>query len=279
MFDFRYHLVSLVAVFLALTIGLLLGSLVADKGVLARQQERLMDSVRADVGKLAERNYALEREVNDLRAFREQVLAPAVRDRLKDKRVAVISVVEGQDALYQQLAAALSAAGAKPVHVYFNVAKLDFANEALRAKFSPPLSVMATESAGFESAFWARAVREIAGREPPALTDKLSAESLMTTGEALTPADRVVLLATDRERVANRDLLVLEALKGVPDLVVVAAEAVDQKPSRVGAFQMKNVSTVDNVDTVAGHISLVYALQGPGAVNFGVKSTADKLMP
>lgn len=279
MFDLRYHVVSIVAVFLALTIGLLLGSLVAEQGGLAKRQERLVASIRADVNKLLERNNSLQQEVSDLRAFQDQVLGPAVRGRLQGRKVAVVSLVAGQEGLYRSISSALTGAGAEPIHLYFNLDKLDFTSDGLRSKIESVSTTETSGSAGFEQAFWAQSAREIGGREPPQLTLKLGAEGLLSASGTFSPVDAVVLLAADRKKVANRDVLVLEALRGVPDLMVVGAEALAQKPSRVSAYQLKNVSTVDNVDTVTGRIALVYSLQDQAVVNYGLKSTADKLLP
>jgi len=49
MFDFRYHALSLVAVFLALMIGLLLGVAIGDRGLVSGAERNLRGSLRADV--------------------------------------------------------------------------------------------------------------------------------------------------------------------------------------------------------------------------------------
>jgi hypothetical protein len=42
MYNLRYHIVSLVAVFLALTVGLVLGTVVVERGVLTKQRAALV---------------------------------------------------------------------------------------------------------------------------------------------------------------------------------------------------------------------------------------------
>ena len=49
MFDFRYHALSLAAVFLALVVGLLLGVAIGDKELVSSAQRDLRSSLRADV--------------------------------------------------------------------------------------------------------------------------------------------------------------------------------------------------------------------------------------
>src|SRR3977135_3002202 len=50
MFDFRYHALSLVAVFMALVIGILLGIAIGDKGLVSGTRKDLINSLRRDVG-------------------------------------------------------------------------------------------------------------------------------------------------------------------------------------------------------------------------------------
>ncbi len=49
MFDFRYHALSLAAVFIALVVGLLLGVAIGDKELVSSAQRDLRSSLRADV--------------------------------------------------------------------------------------------------------------------------------------------------------------------------------------------------------------------------------------
>ena len=49
MFDFRYHALSLVAVFVALTVGLLLGVAIGDQGLVSSAEKQLRDDLRGDL--------------------------------------------------------------------------------------------------------------------------------------------------------------------------------------------------------------------------------------
>jgi Copper transport outer membrane protein, MctB len=50
-FDFRYHALSLVSVFLALVLGLLLGVAIGDKGLVSSAEHDVRASLRGDVRK------------------------------------------------------------------------------------------------------------------------------------------------------------------------------------------------------------------------------------
>ena len=67
MINFRYHLVSLTAIFLALAVGIILGATVVDNGLVDGLRGRL-DSVRADVGRVDQQNQLLR---DDLRRWED----------------------------------------------------------------------------------------------------------------------------------------------------------------------------------------------------------------
>jgi hypothetical protein len=65
------------------------------------------------------------------------------------------------------------------------------------------------------------------------------------------------------------------AAAGVP---AVGVELRDTEPSQVSWYKGRNISSVDDLDRLAGQAALVYALAGHHGA-FGVKSTADSLLP
>ncbi len=62
MFDMRYHIASLVAVFLALTVGIVLGTAIVNRGVLVRQQNALVGSLRTEFASLRDRGQGFARK-------------------------------------------------------------------------------------------------------------------------------------------------------------------------------------------------------------------------
>ena len=58
----------------------------------------------------------------------------------------------------------------------------------------------------------------------------------------------------------------------------VGVESTTTEPSSISFFQANDLSTVDDIDTTAGELALVYALLGDEG-SFGVKGSADRLLP
>ena len=111
MVDFRYHLVSIIAVFLALAVGIVVGTTALNGPVL--------DGLKGSVSHLTADKRALEGNVRELRgtvaddsAFADLVAPALVRGRLAGERVLVISTSDADNAVRDGLLTSLADAGA-----------------------------------------------------------------------------------------------------------------------------------------------------------------------
>jgi hypothetical protein len=93
--SFRFHIVSLVAVFLALAIGIVVGSTVIDRAIVEGLRNRV-DEVRNNLDERQAANDALQAQVDDLEAFANDAAAFTVDSRLPGT-VAVVVTDEGVD--------------------------------------------------------------------------------------------------------------------------------------------------------------------------------------
>src|SRR5215213_10131101 len=91
MINLRYHIVSLVAVFLALGMGILVGTTVIDRVTVEALSAKL-DDVRGSVGAIEGQNRQLADQVKIGRDFADQARDLAVRGGLKDVPVLVVAV-------------------------------------------------------------------------------------------------------------------------------------------------------------------------------------------
>ncbi len=280
MFDMRYHIASLVSVFLALTVGLLLGTLIVDQGLLADQQEALFRSIRADVNKINERNRELQTEVTDLRDFQKQVLPIAVEDRLADSFTTIVTLTTGRDELVNEVVQILALAGAQTSRLSLDMKGVDLDGTTYAQTLLDLLEEEDLAGGELEKRFWRRVASEIAGNEPGSLLDDLSTAGLLSVDATDSPSRDIVVFAADDRSLGSRDILFLDALAELDEVNVIAVESSDWKPSRIAAYKLRDVSTIDNIDTVPGKISLIYLLMKRDVTaHFGVKSAADTPMP
>src|SRR5262249_42003663 len=90
MVNFRFHIVSLIAVFLALGLGILVGSTVVDQ-VIVDRLDREIKSVRHDSTQANAENSKLKQQVSQDEDFLKKSAPFAVEQRLQDVPIAVIA--------------------------------------------------------------------------------------------------------------------------------------------------------------------------------------------
>ena len=91
MYNIRYHIASLVAVFLALALGLVLGGLVVRQGGFDAQQSAIVTGLQKDFGKLKKQNTALKSDLVFETGYADQMTNHWVAGRLAGRSVLIIT--------------------------------------------------------------------------------------------------------------------------------------------------------------------------------------------
>jgi hypothetical protein len=108
--DFRYHLISLIAVFLALGLGILMGSVVLSDRYVQRLEGRVedfedeLDSRRGEVAELHDR-------VDALQAFAIESEPRLVEDSLLGEEVVAFNLYDSEPDVFEGIAATVESAG------------------------------------------------------------------------------------------------------------------------------------------------------------------------
>lgn len=97
MLSFRFHIVSLIAVFLALAIGIAVGSTFIDRAIVDSLQDRV-DAVSANLDTRRAENDALSEQIDGLEDYVVDVAPWVVEDRLNGRSILVVAErgVEGE---------------------------------------------------------------------------------------------------------------------------------------------------------------------------------------
>ncbi len=286
MFDLRYHVASLAAVFFALVIGILVGVALASHGLGNTERNRLEEDLR----RAQNRGDNLNAQLDALResvlvdsAFVDRTYKAVMANRLKGKRIAVLFVGSKDDKLQSAILRALHDADAgEPVRIRsltlpVDEAKLDkqLAKKPFPAAYAGPTKLKALGHAlGQEF---------VAGADTPLWNalENLIVEQKFPNSKR--PADGVVIIRTVSNQTGATAGLLKGLYAGVNDVGVpaVGVEGTDGEDSAMKAFQRAGLSTVDDVDTLIGRLALVILLSDRTmAGNFGTKSTAgDGLLP
>ena len=285
MFDLRYHVASLTAVFVALVIGILVGIGLSGKGF-------VNDAERANLtGKIAdlqhERDVAqasldsANRGAKALDDFADAAYPSVVPRRLGGKRVAVLFVGPVDQGVSFAVDKGVRDAGGTVVRTRSISVPLDIPaiEDALRG--DPALRrYLGSEHIGDLGDALAKELA-VGGKTP--LWDALGKIIVQEReGSATPPADAVVVVRSAGPQRGLTKTLLAGAYGGLARVGVpaVGTEASGTSPSAIPAFALAGLSTVDSVDTSAGRLGLVLLLAGAEPGSYGVRETAgDGVLP
>jgi hypothetical protein len=272
----RYHIASLAAVFLALAVGVLIGV-----GFGSSPQKSLERSLKNDLKNARVDADRLGGELKNEREFSDSVYPLLVGGRLQGERVGLIALGGLAESLSGNINDAIQPAGArlKEVAVVRLPPSLDGLAKRLRGKRS---QAVAAGGAGLERYGQQVGIELVRGGP---LLRRTRDQLLARASGRLGRVDDVVVVREQPSDLKPNEVQVVQALErglvtgiqlgGRP---VVAVERSDSDASSVGYFDSRQVSTVDDLDLVAGRVAMIFALLGAEG-NFGVKSTADRLLP
>jgi hypothetical protein len=287
MFDLRYHVASLAAVFFALVIGILVGVALASHGLGDSERDRLQENLRrAEArGDTLQADVEALRETGDAdRVFVERTYPLVMADRLRGKKVAVLYVGSVDDDVRSAVRRALSDAGAgTPLRVSAIDVPINDAAVTKRLANRPFLASYAGR-AQLEDLGHALGQEFTAGKETPLWNALQNLIVEQTDGPPAPEADAVVVVRTAEAQTGPTALFLKGLYSGIRDVGVpaVGVELSEGNGSAIAAFQRARLSTVDNVDMPMGKLALVILLSEPSITgHFGTKtSTArDGLLP
>ncbi len=306
MIDFRYHIVSLTAVFLALAIGVVLGTTALKGPILA--------DLRSQVSRLADDNRALRQDLRTLEntsskqdSFAEEVAPALLAGRLNGKTVAVVSGPDADTKDRDAIVADLTRAGAQVV------ARVRLVSDFTDPKRSPELKGLVSQNlpAGVQipenGDGAAQAGRLLAAvltkggtQSPVGTATRVSVVSgfqslglVAVDGEVNEAADVAVIVMAPPVTGADskpRNTSMIEFVKEFDTqakLMVLGGATTDGDGNVVAAVRAddsvaRSISTVDDVADPAGRIALVLALaaevQGRSG-QYGIGDGATSRLP
>jgi len=282
--DIRYHIITLVAVFLMLGVGILIGTTMVGNETLTRQQEEIADRLeeqwnrlRLETLEVHERCDRLEEENSTLQLITQKIAQFTVAGRLDGVRVAVFEVGGPASA---ELLHDLNTAGAVVEPVITLMDEFDLADR--QAKIAQDFGWHGKKPEEVRAQVAREIGRAVATGRNPTFVDYLNREGLIsTTGNCNVPAQAAVVIGgvegTDIRRVSVVDLNIIDGLVS-EGVVLTAVEESSDNGNSIKEYQKRKISTVDNIDTPWGRAALVLSLSGhPG--HYGSKPTAEQMLP
>ena len=111
MFDFRYHALSLAAVFIALIVGLLLGVAIGDKELVSSARQDLRNSLRSDVREADRERDDAKARLKDEQQFGNAAYPILTTRQLRGRRIGLV-MLGGDDGAPDIIRSALEPTGA-----------------------------------------------------------------------------------------------------------------------------------------------------------------------
>ncbi len=280
MFDFRYHALSLVGVFLALVVGLLLGVAIGDKELVSSAREDIRDSLRNDVRRADTERDAAKAQLAAEQAYGEKSYPILTDGRLRGRKIGLVSL--GQtDVSPDTVQKWLDPSGASLSLVAELKDDVDLQALAERARGTRYDRV--GDDAELVTGLGRRVgIQMVLGGK---LVGQLRTALLQSTSGEFGGLDGVIVARPSKQPKDKREA---ERLSDLQDGIVrglaqtgvkvVGIEPSDADPSQIGWYRDRELSTVDNIDETAGHAALVFVLAGADGA-FGRRDGAQDLLP
>jgi copper transport outer membrane protein MctB len=306
--DFRYHLVSLIAVFLAVALGIVIGTTQLN-GPLTTNLQSQVSGLQADKRALETETQQLQSRLDAVGSFDEAVGPTLVADTLTGRSVVLVigsgevpaDVVEGVTALIGTAGATVTGS-VRLTAAYSDPQTATSLQGYLTGPGMPPgLILPETDDTGELVASVLAQVLMIPGGGTG------TAPSQASTSSVLAGLEELDVLSKDTSPVSSADFAVLlgpgvsttpdgedrttplvqlaTALDARGSGVVVAGDAASTADGglvaavRADPALVSRVSTVDNVDTAAGRVSTVLAVAAEGRGSSGAYGTGEDTQP
>jgi hypothetical protein len=277
---FRYHVVTLVAVFMAIGVGVLFGATFIDQNI--------VDGLRAAQVRLGDRNESLRGRIVDLEKQNEAVETFAsstrdliVRGALEDVSLVLVSFEatpgESLDAVRQTLTLA---GGRFDGHVTLSDG-LDLRSEQNLERLATALGSSSDDAEDLSQALVTQLGTALLGQNPDFLSRLVESELASTPvaiAAPLDPAPVVVVVGGEVSReITNRVAVPLLRLLGERNTVAAAVEAGTEPRmlQQVRDDSDLRAVTVDSIDTPLGQSSLAIGLKAALDGQFGHYGRAE----
>jgi hypothetical protein len=286
MFDFRYHALSLAAVLLALMIGVLLGVAIGDSNLVSSAKNGIVANLNSEVGASRRQAGQLQERLTNEEAFANGLYPLAVHELLAGRTIGLVFLGGSSDQVNSLVRTAVAQAGGDVTTVIAVREPLDV--EGLEHE------VAGTHYAGLAAS------TELVERFGDLIGRQLVSGGQLVDRELISRVRGSLLSAFDGQLTRLEGLVVMRAeptgmsdaqseataafesglLAGAAAVRVpaVGVQLTSTNPSQIPWYKGKGLSSVDDLDSLAGQAALDYALAGDRGT-FGIKSTADSLLP
>lgn len=279
MIDMRYYVISLVAVFLALGIGILLGTTLVEKGLISEQKAEI-SALRKTFDQIKVKNKELNDDLSYYKQYASQSNPYITGNRLVESSFAIVTEQGVPGTVPDRCGQAIAGAGGTVSETVSLAgpdayANPDFVNRLAAYYQVPP------DAQTLKAKVYADVAGQLATASNPALLNDLQGLGACTISAPLTaPVAGVALYTGDKEDAAvfqKSEVPLAQAFEAA-GLLTVAVGGTQTDEAIMLGYKAVGLATVDHVEDVPGQVALVLSLAGqPG--NYGRGKAASSVLP
>lgn len=292
MIDLKYHITAIIGVFLALGLGILIGTTIVGDDILIEQQKKLLDRLEEQFSlfkdreaQLVEDNNFKDDVISNYENYTQALLPVLVKDLLADENLAII--VTGNTDIPSGLINTISMAGAQVTSKTVVLSNIDFMNTEIKEKIISYYNI--PEDTDYDAIdemlrnYVAGSVAAVLlNEENEGIMEFMQESELVNfSGDFNSPVNGFIILGgtnnVNNFFASSFDRSLIQHLTN-SDIKVFGVERSNVEYSYMPEYQQYNITTIDNIDLSPGQVSLVFAMGGETG-NYGIKPTANKFMP
>ncbi len=276
----RYHATSLIAVFLSLAIGILIGAEFGGDALTGTRKD-LEHSLVGNLQDARSKADELSGELGRANEFGDRVYPVLTGDKLDGRRVAIVALGGLPGEVSTAVEEALAPTGAQLVGVGVVREPVDIVgltDDLSQTRFYD-LETNPDQLTALGKGLGRQLV--IGGTLPEFVRSQLFSRASGSFGAldgVIVVRDQPQDLGPVQRSKANQFESALLAGLGGTRTPVVGVETIATEPSSISFFNSNDLATVDDVELTSGKVAMVFALLGAEG-SFGVKSSADRLLP
>jgi copper transport outer membrane protein MctB len=276
----RYHATSLIAVFLALAIGIVIGAVLGGDTI-DDTRRGLERSLTGNLEDARERADELNGELARADEFGSRVYPVLVRNQLRGQRIGVVALGGLPGEVSDAIEEALAPAGGRLVGVGVVREPVDL--QALAGDLSKTHFAEIARDPDTQTAFGVGVGRQLVlgGTLLERVRSRLFSRASGNFGgldAVIVVRDQPGEMGPIQRSAAGRIESGLAEGITATRAPAVGVESSTSEDSSVSFFQGNDLSSVDDIDLVAGRLATVFALLGAEG-SFGVKGSADRMLP
>ncbi|HEX5712006.1 MAG TPA: copper transporter [Solirubrobacterales bacterium] len=276
----RYHATSLIAVFLALAVGILIG---AEFGgdALTSTRKNLEASLVNNLQDARSQTDELSSQLGRSNEFADRVYPVLTRERLEGKRIGLLGLGGLPSDDTAAVEEALAPTGAKLVGVGVVREPVDLAG--LEEDLAKTRFADVRENPETLTALGVGLGRQLV--RGGTLSEVVRGHLFSRASGSFGALDGVIVVRDQPQDMgplqrAAANTFESGLISGITATrtPAVGVETSTEEPSSISFFQTNDLSSVDAVEMTAGQLALVFSLLGAEG-SFGIKSSADRLLP